>query len=147
MNNGDDIHNLLKTLGHDAGIYQDLAKYNASRAAVRRAAMGRPVDPALTALAASAEPVPAVPPSASELPRVLRVGQDTQAGPSTLSSILHRLASPSEPPAAIATGHGSPPPRPTDTGTGTSPGTAAPSTRLDRLFGRLATRTSGYLTR
>ena len=43
MNNGDDINNLLRTLGHDAGIYQDLAKYNASRAASRRAAELQPV--------------------------------------------------------------------------------------------------------
>ena len=58
MTNGDDIHNLLKTLGHDAGIYQDLAKYNAARAAVRRAAMGRPAEP----LAATAAPAPPPPP-------------------------------------------------------------------------------------
>jgi hypothetical protein len=141
MNNGDDIHNLLKTLGHDAGLYQDLAKYNASRAAVRRAAMGRTTDPGPSAAA-----VPAMPellPSASEVPRVLRLGPQAQpqTGPSSLSSILNRLASPNDPVPAHGSGHGPAPARPPAVAPTPEP------TRLDRLFGRLATRTSGPLGR
>ncbi|WP_310463148.1 hypothetical protein [Sphaerotilus sp.] len=141
MNNGDDIHNLLKTLGHDAGIYQDLAKYNASRAAVRRAAMGRPTDPAAAAVVASVPAVPAVPPSASEVPRVLRLGPEAHTGPSSLSSILNRLASPSDPAPTHGSGHG-----PTPVRTPSAAPTPQP-TRLDRLFGRLASRTPGPLGR
>lgn len=129
MNNGDDINNLLRTLGHDAGIYQDLAKYNASRAALRRAAMVRPVEAAVPAPLAPA--VPAAPP-------VLRVVQSAPAGPSSLSSILNRLASPQEPAPADGrrTGAVAAAPHP--------PGHPSPQpARLDRLFGRLATRSAG----
>ena len=108
MNNGDDINNLLRTLGHDAGIYQDLAKYNASRAASRRAAMVRPVEPAAPVPQAPAA-VPAVSPAT---PPVLRVVQTSPpAGSSSLSSILNRLASPHDAAAAQASGHGQPPAR------------------------------------
>lgn len=128
MNNGDDINNLLRTLGHDAGIYQDLAKYNASRAASRRAAMVRPVEPAPQAPAA----VPAVSPAT---PPVLRVVQTSPpAGSSSLSSILNRLASPQEPAPGDWRGAGAP--------TSAQHAPAQPA-RLDRLFGRLATRSAG----
>lgn len=133
MTNGDDIHNLLKTLGHDAGIYQDLAKYNAARAAVRRAAMGRPAEP----LAVSATPAPATPPApsaAGDMPRVLRVGPEAHHGNSSVASILNRLASPHDTATAQGPEHGQP--------TARSPmPTATPQpVRLDRLFGRLASR-------
>jgi hypothetical protein len=39
MNLGDDISNLLRNIGPDAGVYQDLTQYNASRLARRG---GRP---------------------------------------------------------------------------------------------------------
>lgn len=72
MNNGDDINNLLKTLGHDAGLYQDLAKYNASRAALRRAAMVRPVEPVAA--------VPAAPPPRGAHARInVRINVRTNA--------------------------------------------------------------------
>ena len=135
MNNGDDIHNLLKTLGPDAGLYQDLAQYNASRAAVRRAAMARPAEPA--AVPAPPAVTPHLPPAADEGPRVLRIG----AQPS-LSSILHRLATPhgtvngqGQAPQHGAAQH-APPPAP-----------VPQPTRLDHLFGRLAARTSHPLDR
>ncbi len=141
MNNGDDIHNLLKTLGHDAGLYQDLAQYNASRAAVRRAAMARPAEPAATPPVAAPAPTPptaapALPPSSADVPRVLRIGAQA-----SLSSILHRLATPHGPAAsagqdpqgpATHAPRAAPPPQPI---------------RLDHLFGRLATRTSHPLGR
>lgn len=44
MHLGDDISNLLRTLGQSAGIYQDLAQYNASRGRRLRPAGGRPGD-------------------------------------------------------------------------------------------------------
>lgn len=156
MNNGDDIHNLLRTLGHDAGLYQDLAQYNASRAAVRRAAMARPAEPAPAPAAPAVAPAPlalapipqapavAAPtpsPVPAGLPRVLRVGPDTQGGNASLSSILHRLASPGSPGQAAGTGHTAsaiPP------GPGTHP---VQPTRLDRLFGRLASRGASPLGR
>lgn len=140
MNNGDDIHNLLKTLGHDAGLYQDLAKYNASRAAVRRAAMGRPTEP-VAAPVATPSAAPEVPPSASEVPRVLRLGPDAHTSPSSLASILNRLASPHGPVPAHGPGHGQPPSRPPTASTTPQP------IRLDRLFGRLASRPAGPLGR
>jgi hypothetical protein len=140
MNNGDDIHNLLKTLGHDAGLYQDLAKYNASRAAVRRAAMGRPTEP-VAPPAATLPAAPEVPPSASEVPRVLRLGPEAHTGPSSLASILSRLASPNDPAPAHGTGHNPPLARPPAASTAPQP------IRLDRLFGRLASRQSGPLGR
>ena len=136
MTNGDDIHNLLKTLGHDAGIYQDLAKYNAARAAVRRAAMGRPAEP----LAATAAPAPP-PPSAAEVPRVLRVGPDAHNGNPSVTSILNRLASPHDAAAAQASGHGQPPARTP------MPAATPQPVRLDRLFGRLASRPTDPLGR
>ncbi|MEY2876315.1 MAG: hypothetical protein RLZZ373_3686 [Pseudomonadota bacterium] len=139
MNNGDDIHNLLKTLGHDAGIYQDLAKYNASRAAVRRAAMGRPAEAATAAAGLPA--APPVPASASEVPRVLRVGQDAQAGSPSLSAILNRLASPNDPAPAASAGQGAVAAR---AATGVA---AVQPVRLDRLFGRLANRAPSPLNR
>lgn len=141
MTNGDDIHNLLKTLGHDAGLYQDLAKYNASRAAVRRAAMGRPTDPAAGTAAAAAPAVPAVPPSASEVPRVLRLGPEAHTGASSVSSILNRLASPTDAAPVHGAVPGTAPARPP------LPVATSQPTRLDRLFGRLASRPSGLLGR
>ncbi|MEX8493392.1 hypothetical protein [Sphaerotilus sp.] len=131
MNNGDDINNLLKTLGHDAGLYQDLAKYNASRAALRRAAMVRPVEPVATP--------PQAPALAPATPPVLRVVQTSPpAGSSSLSSILNRLASPQEPAPADGRGPGA------MASLQHAPGHPSPQpTRLDRLFGRLATRSSG----
>ncbi len=134
MNNGDDIHNLLKTLGPDAGLYQDLAQYNASRAAVRRAAMARPAEPA--AVPAPPAVAPSLPPSSDEVPHVLRIGAQA-----SLSSILHRLATPHGP----VTSHGQDP-----QGTPVhAPAAASPPqpTRLDHLFGRLAARTSHPLDR
>lgn len=134
MNNGDDIHNLLKTLGPDAGLYQDLAQYNASRAAVRRAAMARPAEPVATE--APAPTPPGLPLSSPEVPRALRIGAQV-----SLSSILHRLATPHGPADSIGQDpqspaahepHAAPPPQPT---------------RLDHLFGRLAARTSHPLDR
>ena len=135
MNNGDDINNLLRTLGHDAGIYQDLAKYNASRAASRRAAMVRPVEPAAPVPQAPAA-VPAVSPAT---PPVLRVVQTSPpAGSSSLSSILNRLVSPQEPVPGDWRGAGAP------TSAQHAPGQpSAQPARLDRLFGRLATRSAG----
>lgn len=140
MNNGDDIHNLLKTLGHDAGLYQDLAKYNASRAAVRRAAMGRPAEPVAPPPAA-VPAAPEVPPSASDVPRVLRLGPEAHTGASSLASILNRLASPNDPAPAHGPGHNPLPARAPTASTTPQP------IRLDRLFGRLANRPSGPLGR
>lgn len=124
MNNGDDIHNLLKTLGHDAGLYQDLAKYNASRAASRRAAMGRP--PEAAALPASPAPAP--------VPVALTTPRDE---PAALSAILHRLSNPDAPRTAHARG------QTPATSTSPPPVTTPQPARLDRLFGRLVTRTFG----
>jgi len=134
MTNGDDINNLLRTLGHDAGIYQDLAQYNASRAAVRRAAMVRPVEAAAPALQ--------TPTAVATTPPVLRVVQGSPAGSSSLTSILSRLASPTAP--APADGR--------ETGAMTraplAPGhSSAQPARLDQLFGRLATRNPGSTDR
>jgi hypothetical protein len=141
MTNGDDIHNLLKTLGHDAGIYQDLAKYNASRAAVRRPAMGRPTELAAGLSAASVPATPEVPPSASEVPKVLRLGPEAHASASSVSSILNRLASSPDPAPVHGTAPGTAPARPP------LPVATPQPTRLDRLFGRLASRTSDPLGR
>lgn len=140
MTNGDDIHNLLKTLGHDAGIYQDLAKYNAARAAVRRAAMGRPAEPPVVS-PASAPATPAAPGAAGDMPRVLRVGPEAHNGSSSVASILNRLASPHDAAAAQGSGHGQPPARPP------MPAATAQPVRLDRLFGRLASRPADPLGR
>lgn len=139
MTNGDDIHNLLKTLGHDAGIYQDLAKYNAARAAVRRAAMGRPAE---APVAVSVVPVPAAPQAAPDpalvptdgVPRVLRVGPEGHGSPSSLASILNRLASPHDTDPLQRPHQGQPSARPP------APPVVAQPVRLDRLFGRLARR-------
>lgn len=144
MTNGDDIHNLLKTLGHDAGIYQDLAKYNAARAAVRRAAMGRPTEslPASVASAPAAPTAPTpAPTSAAEVPRVLQLGPDAHHGGGSVTSILNRLASPHDTAAAQASGHGQPPARPP------MPAATPQPVRLDRLFGRLASRPTDPLGR
>jgi hypothetical protein len=70
MNLGDDISNLLRNLGTDAGVYQDLTQYNAAQVARRR------LPPTRTAAA--------------------RQAQDPSA-PSSLTSILQRLASPADP--------------------------------------------------
>jgi hypothetical protein len=129
MNNGDDIHNLLKTLGHDAGLYQDLAKYNASRTAHRRAAMGRP-----------SEVVPSPPPSpaaASAAPAAAPLAA-TRDDPAALSAILHRLSSPEAPRAAQVHGQ----PLPASAHPARESASPQPA-RLDRLFGRLITRTTG----
>jgi hypothetical protein len=134
MNNGDDINNLLRTLGHDAGIYQDLAQYNASRAALRRAAMVRPAD--------AAAPAPQPPGNGISTPPVLRVVQPPVGGSSSLSSILNRLASPHTP--ATADGR--------ETGVASrvphapNPSTPQPA-RLDQLFGRLVARKPGSTER
>lgn len=146
MNNGDDIHNLLRTLGHDAGIYQDLAQYNASRAAVRRAAMARPAEPPPTTTVQPPQPAQAraqAPATlhTSELPQVLRVGRDPQGSPASLSSILNRLASPTSPAPAHGTSQ-----RPTVLAPTAGVAPAQP-TRLDRLFGRLASRSASPLRR
>lgn len=147
MTNGDDIHNLLKTLGHDAGIYQDLAKYNAARAAVRRAAMGRPSElPAVPAAAAPAPaaptaPTPAAPPAGDGVPRVLRLGPDAHNGSSSVTSILNRLASPHDTATVPGPGHGQAPAR------SPMPVVTPQPVRLDRLFGRLASRPADPLGR
>lgn len=130
MNNGDDIHNLLKTLGHDAGLYQDLAKYNASRAALRRAAMVRPAGSAATAAT--------MPPTATPMPvpMVEQPPAPARGESPSLSAILHRLSSPTEVPSAHGRGH--------DVTNGGNPASlespARQPTRLDRLFGRLSGR-------
>jgi hypothetical protein len=137
MNNGDDIHNLLKTLGHDAGLYQDLAKYNASRAALRRAAMVRPAG---SAAAAPATPPPAAPmPVPMSVPMPVSMAEQPVAparGESpSLSAILHRLSSPTEAPSAHGRGHDA-----TNGGPASLEPSARQPTRLDRLFGRLSGR-------
>jgi hypothetical protein len=146
MTNGDDIHNLLKTLGHDAGIYQDLAKYNAARAAVRRAAMGRPAEPlavgaASASASASASAPPAAPTSAGDMPRVLRVGPEAHNGNTSVASILSRLAGPHDTTLVQEPGRGQPPARPPVAATTPQP------VRLDHLFGRLASRPADPLGR
>ena len=135
MNLGDDISNLLRNLGHDAGgIYQDLSQYNAVRAARRRAAVaaglrqapGPEPGPAEAAdpLATLAAPDPA-PPAAVVAP-------EPAEGPRpSLSSILQRLATPHDAPEI-------PPESPAAPKTGDAPRAGAPL-RLDRLFDRLAT--------
>ena len=138
MTNGDDIHNLLKTLGHDAGIYQDLAKYNAARAAVRRAAMGRPTESPAAAVPVKpmlSAPLPSPAPNPTDdVPRVLRLGPDAQNSPSSLASILNRLASPHDDALVHRPSAGQPPARPPTASAASQP------VRLDRLFGRLASR-------
>lgn len=98
MNLGDDISNLLRNLGKDAGVYQDLSQYNAAQAARRRLPLGgRPARPA-------PEPAADAAPPAS----------------TSLTSILQRLAGSDETPALPpVTGNGTttngtpaaPPPR------------------------------------
>ncbi|MDZ7857935.1 hypothetical protein [Sphaerotilus sp.] len=146
MTNGDDIHNLLKTLGHDAGIYQDLAKYNAARAAVRRAAMGRPAEPLATpAASAQAPAAPTAPAAAASpaggVPRVLRLGPDAHNGISSVTSILNRLASPHDTATVPGPGAGQPAAR------SPTPAATPQPVRLDRLFGRLASRPADPLGR
>lgn len=146
MNNGDDINNLLKTLGHDAGLYQDLAKYNASRAALRRAAMVRPVEPAAAVQAAPppAEPTPAPMPVLMPAPVAMQPppAATTRGESSSLSAILSRLSSPNDPAPAPGRGHDA-----TNSGMAPLESPSRQPTRLDRLFGRLSTRTPGVLGR
>ncbi|WP_338413903.1 BcsR/BcsP family cellulose biosynthesis protein [uncultured Sphaerotilus sp.] len=136
MTNGDDINNLLRTLGHDAGIYQDLAQYNASRAAVRRAAMVRPAEAAAPALQTP------TPTAVTATPPVLRVVQGSPAGSSSLTSILSRLASPTAPAPADGRESGAMTRAPLATGH-----SSVQPARLDQLFGRLATRNPGSTDR
>lgn len=154
MNNGDDINNLLKTLGHDAGLYQDLAKYNASRAALRRAAMVRPVEPvaAVPAAPPPAEPMPASmsasmsAPMPAPMPAPVAMQPPPTVTPrgesSSLSAILNRLSSPNAPAPAPGRGHDV-----TNSGMAPLESPSRQPTRLDRLFGRLSTRTPGALGR
>lgn len=73
MNLGDDISNLLRNLGKDAGVYQDLSQYNAAQAARRRLPLGgRPARPAQEPAA------------------------DAAPASTSLTSILQRLAGPEE---------------------------------------------------
>lgn len=107
MNLGDDISNLLRNLGKDAGVYQDLSQYNAAQAARRRLPFGgRPARPAQEPVADAAPPAP-----------------------TSLTSILQRLAGSDETPA---------PPPVASNGTVTDGTPAVPPPRLDRLFNRLA---------
>jgi hypothetical protein len=109
MNLGDDISNLLRNLGKDAGVYQDLSQYNAAQAARRRLPPGsRPVRAAAPdPVAEAAAPAPT----------------------SSLTSILQRLADPGETAA----------PQPAAGNVSSANGTSAvPPPRLDRLFHRLA---------
>ncbi len=68
MSIGDDISNLLRKIGPDAGIYQDLSQYNAARGGgQRRGLLGRaqsapPQPPAAEASAPAAPSIPHPPP-------------------------------------------------------------------------------------
>jgi hypothetical protein len=126
MNLGDDISNLLRNLGHDAGIYQDLTQYNAAQVARRRL-------PGQRAVASQAQPqTPGQTGSALQPAAAQPAASQAAAPAASLNSILQRLASPPVPAA--------PDPRLSPNGTPS----AIPTTpvqqaaRLDRLFDRLA---------
>jgi hypothetical protein len=87
MNIGDDISNLLRQIGPEAGIYQDVSQYNAARGGLgRRGLFGRTQPAALTVPANLPEtaspqeeptataPVPAEPP----IPETAAVQVDTE---------------------------------------------------------------------
>lgn len=125
MNLGDDISNLLRNLGHDAGIYQDLTQYNAAQGARRRLPGHRAVTPP-----AEAQAGPAPQPAPAAVPQAVPAAPTAPAA--SLNSILQRLASP---PAPVA-----PDPRLNPNGGhAATPSTPAQqAARLDRLFDRLA---------
>ena len=69
MNIGDDISNLLRQIGPEAGIYQDVSKYNAARGGhSRRGLLGRTQPAALTVPADLAQPPQDEPPAAAPAP-------------------------------------------------------------------------------
>ena len=69
MNIGDDISNLLRQIGPEAGIYQDVSKYNAARGGhSRRGLFGRTQPAAPTMPADLAQPPQDEPPAAAPAP-------------------------------------------------------------------------------
>lgn len=115
MNTGDDISNLLRGIGNDVGVYQDLSLYNASRSRMRhRLSLSRS-----TAMAPSSTPAT---PSLTASQRV------TSDEATALTTILQRLAGTDEPAAAAP---------PADSTTSVPPLSPAHGARLDLLFDRL----------
>ena len=114
MNTGDDISNLLRGVGNDIGVYQDMTLYNASRSRIRHRL-------ALSRSTAAAQSAPAIQPIVTT-PRV-------EADESTaLTAILQRLAG--SPESTVVTPAVNPA-APVQAGAVTS------GARLDQLFNRL----------